>query len=382
MQQINDLIGYFKNINEEKIVDILIAIIIVTVFCVFSSMISYLIIKLFMRKEKDKEVIKANAFYLPLKTLFIFIGLSLAIYILNLPEDVMIVWKKILKIVVICIVAKGLVNLVDPKSEIAKKFRKKDATNRERTVQRFSGRILKYVIYIVAAFFILKEFNYDLSGLMAGLGIASAVVALAAQDIVKGLISGMSILTEKPFLVGDWIQVGTVCGTVIDITFRTTKIKTPDNTIVSMENSFITSNSIINWAKVTQRRYAFNLKLPLETNADKVDTIVNRIRFVLPTIEGVVPETVQIHFDTISTDGINIMGYLYTTIVEYEKFLAFRQEINEQILKILESENVKLAYPSQNIYIMNSEENQNNVNEIERKARKIETMKTAETDKK
>ena len=382
MQQINDLIGYFKNINEEKIVDILIAIIIVTVFCVFSSMISYLIIKLFMRKEKDKEVIKANAFYIPLKTLFIFIGLSLAIYILNLPEDVMIVWKKILKIVVICIVAKGLVNLVDPKSEIAKKFRKKDATNRERTVQRFSGRILKYVIYIIAVFFILKEFNYDLSGLMAGLGIASAVVALAAQDIVKGLISGMSILTEKPFLVGDWIQVGTVCGTVIDITFRTTKIKTPDNTIVSMENSFITSNSIINWAKVTQRRYSFNLKLPLETNADKVDTIVNRIRFVLPTIEGVVPETVQIHFDTISTDGINIMGYLYTTIVEYEKFLAFRQEINEQILKILESENVKLAYPSQNIYIMNSEENQNNVNEIERKARKIETMKTAETDKK
>lgn len=271
MQQINDLIGYFKNINEEKIVDILIAIIIVTVFCVFSSMISYLIIKLFMRKEKDKEVIKANAFYLPLKTLFIFIGLFLAIYILNLPEDVMIVWKKIFKIVVICIVAKGLVNLVDPKSEIAKKFRKKDATNKERTVQRFSGRILKYVIYIVAVFFILKEFNYDLSGLMAGLGIASAVVALAAQDIVKGLISGMSILTEKPFLVGDWIQVGTVCGTVIDITFRTTKIKTPDNTIVSMENSFITSNSIINWAKVTQRRYSFNLKLPLETNADKVD---------------------------------------------------------------------------------------------------------------
>jgi len=353
MQQINDLINYFKNITEEKIVDILIAIIIVTVFCIFSSILSYFIIKMFKRKEKNKEKIKANAFYLPLRILLIFIGLSIAIYILQLPEAVMIIWRRIFKIVVICLVANGLINIVDPKSEIAKKLRKKDASNKDKTVANFTGRILKYIIYIFAGFFIITELGYNVSGLVAGLGIGGAIVALAAQDFVKGLISGMSILSDKPFLVGDWIEVGTEQGTVIDISFRSTKIKTSNNTIVTLPNSAITETSVINWSRLKQRRYELNLKLPLETNSDVMETIVNRIRFVLQANEKVVPDTVQVHFNTIDESGNNIIIYLYTEVVDYAKFLEFRQEINSQILKVLESENVKLAYPGQNIYVMN-----------------------------
>lgn len=368
MQQINDLINYFKNMNEEKIVDILIAIIIITVFCVFSSMVSYLIVKLFMRKEKDKQKIKSNAFYIPVKILFIFIGLYIAVYILNLPTNVMTMWKKIFEVVVICIIAKGLVNLVDPKSEISKKFRKKDATNQEKTAQRFSGRILKYVIYIIAGFIILKELDYDISGLMTGLGITGAIVALAAQDIVKSLLSGVSILSEKPFLVGDWIRAGMIEGTVEDISFRTTKIKTNENTVVTIENSVITKDSIINWARIKQRRYSFDIKLPLETNADTVDTIVHRIRFVLQATENVVPDTVNVYFNAITPEGINIIIYLYTSIVDYAEYLEFRQLVNEQILKILESESVRLAYPGKNVYIMNTEEEKNEVKIIERES--------------
>ena len=87
---------------------------------------------------------------------------------------------------------------------------------------------------------ILTEFNFDVSGLVAGLGIGGAVIALAAQDFVKGLIAGMSILSDKPFLVGDWIEIGSEQGTVIDITFRSTKIRTNFNTIVTLPNSMIT----------------------------------------------------------------------------------------------------------------------------------------------
>lgn len=356
MQQINDLMNYFKNMTEEKIVDILIAVIVVTVFCIFSSIFSYLIVKMFMRKEKDKEKIKANAFYLPLKILFVFIGLYIAVYILQLPETVMAVWRKIFKIVVICLIANGLINVVDPKSEIAKKFRRKDASNKDKTVANFTGRILKYIIYIFAGFFIVTELGYDVSGLVAGLGIGGAIVALAAQDFVKGLISGMSILSDKPFLVGDWIEVGAEQGTVIDISFRCTKIKTSDNTIVTLPNSTITSTSVINWSRLKQRRYSMNLKLPLETNSDVMETIVNRIRFVLQANENVVPDTVQVHFDTIDQLGNNINIYLYTDIIDYANYLEFKQRVNNAILKVLESENVQLAYPGQNIYVMNQEE--------------------------
>lgn len=356
MQQINDLINYFKNLTEEKIVDILIAVIIITIFCMFSSMFSYFIIKIFMKKDKSKEKIKANGFYLPIKVLFIFIGLSAGVYILQLPVTIMEAWRKIFRIVVICIITTGLVNVVDPKSDIAKKFRRKDASNKEKTIANFRGRILKYVIYLFAGFFIVTELGYDVSGLVAGLGIGGAIVALAAQDFVKGLIAGMSILSDKPFLVGDWIEVGTEQGTVIDISFRCTKIRTSNNTVVTLPNSLITAVSVINWSKLKERRYDLNLKLPLETNSDTMETLVNRIRFVLQANKNVVPGTVQVHFNTIDQLGNNINIYLYTSIVDYGDYLQFRQDVNNQVLKVLESENVKLAYPGQNIYVMGEEE--------------------------
>lgn len=361
MQQINELINYFKNIDEEKIVDILIAVIIITVFSVFSSILSYIIIKLFIKKEhRNKEYIKSNGFYLPIKILIVFIGLYIGIYIIQLPEAIMNFWKRIFEIVVICIVAKGLINVVDPKSDIAKSLRKKDASNEDKTVANFTGRILKYIIYIIAAFLILAKLNFDISGIIAGLGIGGAVVALAAQDFVKGLISGMSILSDKPFLVGDWIEVGQEQGTVLDISFRCTKIRTSNNTIVTLPNSIITSTSVINWSRVKQRRYDINLKLPLETNSEVIETIVNRIRFVLQTNKEIVPDTIQVNFNTIDQFGINIYVYVYTYITDYANYLAFRQQINEQILKILESEDVKLAYPGQNIYMLDENKKDEN----------------------
>lgn len=358
MQQLNDFISYFKNMSQEKIVDILIAIMIMIIFSIFSSLLSYCIIKMFKKSEKDKEKIKGNAFYLPLKILFVFIGLYIAIFILNLPETVMAIWRKIFKVVVIGLIANGLVNLVDPKSEIAKKLRKKDETKEDKTIANFTGRILKYIIYIFAGYFIIVEIvGYDISGLVAGLGIGGAIIALAAQDVVKSLISGMSILADKPFLVGDFIEVEENQGTVIDISFRCTKIKTTNNTIITLPNSNLTGTAVINWSRLKQRRYSMNLKLPLDTNSEVMETVVNRIRFVLESNENIVPNSVEVHFDTIDQTGNNIFIYLYTEIIDYVEFLKFREEVNNQILKVLESENVKLAYPTQNVYIMSEKNN-------------------------
>lgn len=351
MQQLNDFINYFKNMTQEKLIDILIAGIVIILFGIFSSVFSYCIIKMFKRKEKDKEKIKSNAFYLPLKILFIFIGLYIAVCMLNLPKTVMEIWRRIFKVVVIALTANGLVNLVDPKSEIAKKLRKKDESKENKTIANFTGRILKYIIYIFEVYFIIIEIGYDISGLVAGLGIGGAIVALAAQDFVKGLISGMSILADKPFLVGDWIEVGDNEGTVIDISFRCTKIRTNNNTIITLPNSNITSTAVVNWSRLKQRRYCMNLKLPLEINSDVIETIIGRIKFILETNMNVVPNTVEIHFDTIDETGNNILIYLYINTADYVKSLEARQSINMQILKVLESENVKLAYPSQNIYV-------------------------------
>ena len=356
MKQINEIIDFFKNITQEQLIDIGIALIIILFFCIFSRVFSYLIIKMFMFKEKDRKKIKNSPFYKPLKALFICAGVYVAILIINPPADILDFCRKVIDISVICIIAKGLVNFVDPKEGIVRKLKNDDMPDGNRTVASFTSKILKYVIYIGAGLLILAVFGINPSSLIAGLGVGSAVVALAAQDFVKNLISGFSILSDRPFLVGDWIAVGTDEGEVVEITFRCTKIKTSDNTIVTIQNSALTTNNVVNWSRMKQRRYLLNVKLPLETNSDKIEKIVNRIKFVLSSTDNVDKNSIQVHFNTIELDGVNINIYMYTDIVAYAPYLAFRENVNEQILKVLESENVKIAYPGQNVYVHNVEE--------------------------
>lgn len=356
MKQINEIIDFFKNITQEQLIDIGIALIIILFFCIFSRVFSYLIIKMFKFKEKDRKKIKNSPFYKPLKALFICVGVYVGILIINPPADILEACKKILDIAIICIVANGLVNFVDPKKGIVKKLKNNDMPDGNRTVASFTSKILKYVIYIGAGLLILAVFGINPSSLIAGLGVGSAVVALAAQDFVKSLISGFSILSDRPFLVGDWIKVGTDEGEVVEISFRSTKIKTSDNTIVTIQNSVFTTNNVVNWSRMKQRRYLLNIKLPLETNSDKIEKIVNRIKFVLNNTDNVDKDSIQVHFNTIELDGVNIHIFMYTDIVAYAPYLAFRENVNEQILKVLESENVKIAYPGQNVYVHNVEE--------------------------
>ena len=351
MEQINEFVDFFKNITSDQLLDIGIAVAVIIFFIILSPIVAYLIIKMFKIKEKDKLKIKNSPFYKSIKLLFICIGIYIGILIINPRQDIMLICKRILNIAIICIVAKGLVNFVDPKKGIVRKLRNDEMPDGNRTVANFTSKILKYVIYIGAGLLILGVFGINPSSLIAGLGVMSAVVALAAQDFVKNLISGFSILSDRPFLVGDWISVGVNEGEVIEISFRCTKIRTSDNTIVTIQNSVFTTTNVVNWSRMKQRRYLLNIKLPLETNSDKVEKIIGRIKFILNNNENVDKDTIQVHFNTIEIDGINIIIYMYTDIVAYADYLRFRESVNREILKVLESEDVKIAYPGQNVYV-------------------------------
>ncbi len=363
METINNVINFFKNITTEQLLDYAVALIIIGIFYILSPILSYIIVKMFKFKEKDRRKIKENAFFKPLKLLFIICGVYIGIVIIRLPENTMEFCTKAFKIIIILIAANAAINIVDPKKGIVKKLRDEDKRDGNKTVASFTSRILRVVIYIVAAFLILYVFGIDLSGLVTSLGVVSAVVVLAAQDIAKDIMSGISIITDKPFLVGDWISVGVNEGEVIEISFRSTKIKTSDNTIVTIQNSLFTTNTVVNWSRMQQRRYLLNIKLPLETNTDKIERIVNRIRFVLNNNDDVAKDTVQVHFDTIGLDNINIITYMYTDIIAYKDYLEFKEKVNEDILKVLEAEEVKMAYPGQNVYVHHVEEGQDVQNE-------------------
>ena len=292
--------------------------------------------------------------------------------LLNVSDAAKVNIIKLYKILTIICFANGLANSFHPKSIIFDKLEEKTNYSGDKQLNSFISKLIKAVVYVIAGYLVLLELGYNIGGLVTGLGISSVIIAFAAQDIAKNLFGGFAIITDKPFKVGDWIEVGNYSGTVVDMTYRSTKIKAVDNTIITINNSTIAESYVKNWGNIDRRRYSVTLNLPLHTSEEKINKLLNKIRFVLKTNPDILEDTLEVHFDNIDTEGIKLFIYMNTSKTNYTEYLVFKDTINLELIKILESENVKLAYPGKNIYINAIDEikNTENMGKLEKDAKK------------
>lgn len=114
----------------------------------------------------------------------------------------------------------------------------------------------------------------------------------------------MVVFIDKPFVVGDWIQMDTFEGTVEDITFRSTRIRTFENSVVNVPNSIISNASIINWSKMEKRRYKLNLIIELDTPLEKLERFKIRVQDMLQSREAIFDDSIIVKFDTIADKGL------------------------------------------------------------------------------
>jgi len=352
MEQINGILTYFKALKIEEIRDFIIGIFVIFLFVTFSSVLSKGLVKL-LRLKRKKEDTKKSPFYITFRMLFSWLGIYFAIFIITPSPTVIEMANKIFRIGMLFIGAHFLANLLSYNSVFMQYLRKNNDNPGNDTVQKFISHIIKAVIYIVAVFLMMMELNYDISGLLTGLGLGGVILALAAQDLAKGLFGGMAIIMDKPFKVGDWIKVGEFEGTVVDITFRSTRIRTIDDSEVTVQNSVISSDSIVNWSKLGKRRHSLKLNLPFDLPVESVEKIVKRLRFVLESNSEILSDSVGVFFSGIPQTGYEITIYMYTEITVFSEYMNWKNDVNGQIVKVLESEGVKIAYPGQNIYVHN-----------------------------
>jgi MscS family membrane protein len=341
------------NINITELIaffDILIALAITIIVFLFRGILARIVLKISYKIRKEKGDVKESSMYKPLKIFFFLAGAYIAIRTLPLNSQIMRTATDIFKIVVMIFITKCITSVIDPKSIFFKSFLNYSNNN---MVNNFICKIIRALIWIIAIFVILYINKINLNGLAAGLGIGSAVIALAAQDLVKSLLSGVAILTDKPFNIGDWIEVGDFAGSVTDITFRSTRIKTANNSVITIPNSTVMSEYVTNWNKLTSRRFDLTLNLSLQTTTEKIKKIVKQIKVVLENNPNVVQNSVQVHFDGISSCSSDIKIFLYIKEKDYIKFLDVKQDLLCDLLYLVEKENIDLAYPTQTLYVKN-----------------------------
>ena len=355
MENINNFVETVKTIQMSQVVDVIIAILVYILFRCLSKSLAYMTVRIFKPKAKNKKEIRNNAFYNPLKIFYVILGIYLAIAFLRKPLGIN-EWlnhkiNMLFKISIIILTANGIANSLTTNNKSINRLKERMNPEVEDSMFKFILKGIRIIIYVIAGFMVITELGFNLNGLVAGLGIGSVVITLAAQDTAKNLFGGLVIFLDKPFVVGDWISVDKYEGTVEDITFRSTRVRTFENSVVNIPNAVIANDSIINLSRMEKRRNKVNLCLELDTPLEKVQIVQQRIKEMLMQHDDVIDDTIIVRFDNITDNGINLMVYSYTNSIDYASFLEEKEKINFKIMQILKEENVELAYDTKTVLV-------------------------------
>ena len=344
-----------EKIDMQILTKIAIVLGIVIIFRILSSILSKIIIKILRVNKNEKVDVSKNPFYRPLRTIFTFIGIYIALNFIResiaISVEIDALINKVLKIAMIIFVAKAFGEGLDEKNGLLTKIKTKSNKQIDQGTSNVILKAVRIIIYVIAAFMVISEFGYDITGFITSLGIGGVVITLAAQDTAKSLIGGALIILDKPFKVGDYIKVGTFEGTVEEITFRSTNIRTLDNSLLHIPNSEMSISAIINYSEMEKRRYFSRLTLELDTELQKVEIVKNQIQQMLQNREDIIQGTTNVKFENISANGMDLLIIGYINETDYGKFLTSKEEINYAIMSILQNEGVELAYNTQTVYV-------------------------------
>lgn len=378
-----EIISNFKNISNFFSAPLL--TVLVLVFVLMRNPISNMIISLIC-KALDIERYKVKSKNTLLKLFIISLGIYFLFIIWSKNIALIRKIKNITIIIGIYSLAKIITYFISP--EILKSRNNSfNITEENFLLKKFITNIVKILIYIVAFFLMLIVLKININGLMAGLGIGSAIIALAVQDVFKNIIAGSSIIAEKPFIIGDFISIEganitvETSGTVKDISLRSTTIRRIDNSLLNIPNSMIAVSAVNNITRIDNRRIEINIKLPTYLLANDIDRIKNKIKMVFSNNSKVIAESIVIVLNNISDEGYNLFIYCYINDSRYEVFLEQKDKMLLSIIDIMKSENINFQNKNINIYYTEDKNNNKNFKKENKNIVK-EKEKSKKTDSK
>ena len=216
-------------------------------------------------------------------------------------------------------------------------------------------RSLKYLIIFLGVVAVLEVWGIKIGPVIAGLGLFGVAVALGAQDLFKNLISGIMILLEKRFHLGDVISVpGHTEGTVEHIGFRSTLIRKFDSTPITIPNYIFAEAPILNYTNRTNRRINWIIGLEYNSTLEQIKNLTNAIKnHIANNPDFIVNDNYKafIRLDKFNDSSIDILVYCFTSTNDWENYLEIKEKLAIEIKSKVEEFNLNFAFPSQSIYI-------------------------------
>ena len=196
-----------------------------------------------------------------------------------------------------------------------------------------------------------QEVGFPIGSIVAGAGLIGLTISLAAQETASNIFSGIVILVDKPFAVGDWILVGDVEGEVIDINFRSTKIRSLDKTVSVITNSKVCSSIIVNCAMRSTRPYKFTLGVTYNTSRAKLEQLMADLTAMLEASPYVEKGSALVRLTSFGDSSINLLVSAYLLTNQAGTFLQMQNDLNLNVMDVMQKNNVDFAFPSTTVYL-------------------------------
>ena len=217
------------------------------------------------------------------------------------------------------------------------------------TTVAFIGFLLRLGLWLLIALVALDTAGIDITALVAGLGIGGIAVALATQNILGDLFASLSIVLDKPFVIGDFVVVGDMAGTVEHIGLKTTRVRSLSGEQLVFSNNDLLSSRIRNFKRMEERRVLFTFGVLYETPDDLLERIPAIVREIIEGREETRFD--RAHFARMAASALDFEVVYYMRIPDYNAYMDAQQAINLELLRRLAAIGVQFAYPTQTIHL-------------------------------
>jgi len=358
MELFNNFVSLFLSVWEKgilgvDILQILIGIGIFLIFLIFRGIISKVIIKRLQNIAK-KTTNKLDDSFVdamegPARFLPIVVGFFIASYYMSFSEEGRAIIDTINRTLITIFIFWVIHQIIEPISYILSGLDK--VLTRE--LIGWIIKSLKILIFILGLAAVLELWGIKIGPIIAGLGLFGVAVALGAQDLFKNLISGILVLVEKRFRIGDWILVeGIIEGIVEKIGFRSTAIRKFDKSLAIIPNFQFAENAVVNVSQTTNWIISWVINLQYDSTIEQLKVIRNEIEDYIKKNEDYKTELgYAVRVDKFADSSIDMYIRCFTKTDDWDEWLAVKERLAIQIKQIVEKNKASFAFPSQSIYV-------------------------------
>ena len=288
----------------------------------------------------------------PVKFAIILLGIWIAIHRLVYPDSFVKVVDNAYSILIVLDITWFFGRLF---SSLLQIYWGKQSNGQANKMMPIIKRTILVIVWLIGIVMALSNVGVNISALLGTLGIGGIAFALAAQDTVKNVFGAFTILTDKPFSIGDTIRVDSYEGTVVDVGVRSTKIMNYDKRIITFPNYKITDTSIVNISSEPMRRVVLNLGLTYDTTSEKMKEALELLKSIPKRVENVSsnPSDIVAVFTEYSDSALVIM-YIYF-IEKQGDILGVTSNMNMEILAAFNKAGLNFAFPTRTVYIQKDE---------------------------